>query len=1350
MLTKTIPHLKFTFLLLFITLTCIIHADNTLKFDHIALPPDVVNAKVKCILEDDRGMMWFGLSSGLICYDGYKVKSIENVNEAGEQNSFGDVRALVEASNNHIWVGTNNGIFIYNKRSQVTRMLTDPHLRHKVCRTLYRTQDNEIVIGTEGGLLIYNEDGTLIEQYIHQAGLNKGLSHNVVRCFYEDAHKRLWIGTYDRLNLLDRQEKKFTHYRLQRSDSLNHRNNLILSIQPYEKTSDSLLIIGTETGLCLLNTVTGTFEQYKHHQGNNAISNSVVKTVCVQDSRMWIGTDLGLNMFDPGKQHFENFYHDYKNTFSPSSNVINQVHLDKLNNLWLATNDGIDKTHLTDQTVLWNRITPNTEPLKGELVIKNISLGHNGDVWIATGEGLIHYQNKEQRYKRYLPPLILHNKVNDVFCDSNNMVWIATAGGLNTYNVTKDQFEAYVANDDYEKSLETNYVNCIEQDSEGNVYLGTFNKGLHKVVETEGGAFEFINYHHQEGNSNSLISNKIFDLKIDNSDNVWIATSKGVSHLDVVSGVIECFSDQRESPVNHFVSQLFLDENSTVWVASNKGLYFRRPDDNQFRIMEQLPANINSVAVLDSIVYFVTKNSFHLFNIKTNEQICIPNVKLGLSSVTDIKVLNDGRMILSGNKGFVSLNKNGLKVDSLMSKVHWMSFSILNEELKPFLEKNGRKILEKQIDETDYIELNYSENTFSVEFSALQYSFEKSCSYQYILEGYDDLWQTSKPNTNYVTYTQVRPGTYKLKVKASNPYGIYADQARIMTIKVNPPLYFSRWAVILYFCLLLVLLVVLRRMLVIREKHLNDLRFQTLRRQKSEELVEIKTRFFTNISHELKTPLTLISSPVDDLLAKELDEPVRNALQLVKRSTDRLKKLVNEILDIRKIETGSEKLHLQEYDIIRFTDRVMAQFKSEAERRDMLLQYYASQTSLMMNFDMEKIEKVLINLISNAFKFTPNGGVISIRVKDGRAASKKKNKLYISVTDNGCGISLEDQSNVFNRFHSLGSANFNSQQGTGIGLSLVKDYVTLHGGKVKLKSTVNKGCCFTFSIPFDLEPLERYRQREFVPEDKVPPKETELQEAEGNALDAARLKALVVEDDNDMRAYLVNGLSEHYEVVVAGNGRDGWQKTLAEVPDIIISDWMMPVMSGIELCQEIKGDIRTCHIPLILLTAKGGMESHVEGMVTGADDYMQKPFNMAYLIVRMENLLEQRNRLKKIFMQQVNLEPSEIAVSSLDEWFLNDLKEHMEKEMDNSELSVRLLSEKMGMSHTNLYRKIKALTGQSASEFMRTFRLKRAAQLLKNEQLNVTDVMYMVGFSHRSYFTKSFKAMYGVSPKDYR
>lgn len=1347
-------HFKNYILILFFTVFTLfyatsISAQKNHEFEHINLPTEVVDSKANCILEDSNGFIWFGFNNGLVVYDGYKGKIVSCVLKDGSSQGFGAVNSLVEDINGKIWVGTPNSVFIYNPIKETSVSLNDSKVNGKSFRSLFATSKGEILINTEDGLLIYDLNGSFLEQYKHQPTIENSLSSKVVRCSYEDKSGNIWVGTYDKLNLLDRKQKKISHFKLQQSDSLYHTNNLILSIKPLENKNDSILVIGTETGLCLFNTISKEFKQYSHSEKDNSISNSVVKSVHRVDNQLWLGTDLGLNIFDIETQKFTNLYYDYNNSFSISNNVVNDIYFDSHRNLWIATDSGVDKIYLNHNNVLLNQFYKNAAIFKDGVVIKTFSKQRNGDIWIASQQGVFKFDNKNNSYKQYLPPKILHNKIRDIFCDTNGLVWIVTSGGLNIYDTRKKLFLNYVSKLKGENVLTSNYLTSIAQDSKENIWIGTFNKGLFKVVKKNNGDFEFINFKHETDNDNSLSSNSINDISFDENDNVWIATSKGVNCFYILNGVFERFTDRNRygaSP-NQSVSQLFFDKDKMLWMSSYTGLYQWNPTLNNFTHFDNLPSNITSVVAIDSIIYFSSDNRFYSFDKKDNLLIRVPNDEIGLKNIKRITLMPDETLLLSGKTGFASLRANDLKFKEDIANVKWTNFSISNTEIKPYTEYNSRFILNKHIDATDSIILKYDENSFRIDFSSLPFNSKEDVEYKYILDDYEKDWNILKDGQNYVSYTQVRPGNYKLKVMASNNQGLFNGEEKILNIIVKTPFYLSFGALLIYLSCFVLLILFYRRIVLNRERDRSDLKFEKLEHQKSEELIALKTRFFTNITHELKTPLTLISSPVDDLLTKQLDAATLKSLLLVKRNADRLKKLVNQILDIRKIEAGGEKLRIQKFDIVKFCKQKIGQFNEESIRRNIFLQFSSEIESEIIWFDLEKVEKIIYNLLSNAFKFTPDNGTIKVYIEYGNNKNVKDNYISISVSDTGKGIRKEDQANIFDRFNSLSSPNYTNQKGTGIGLSLIHEYATLHNGTVTFESVLNVGSKFIFSLPKDKSLLQNYEVVE-------PSTEKHQEEAIEEFIDEkigrdTSLKALIVEDDADMRDFLTAGLITKYNVIEAEDGQEGFRVAIKELPDIIISDLMMPNVDGIEFCKKLKEDIRTSHIPFILLTAKSGIDSKIIGIETGADDYIQKPFNLEHLTVRMKNLIHQREELKRIYLQQQKLEPSEITVNSLDEKFLEELLAKIEMEMDNSELSVKSLSKMLGISSTNLYRKVKALTGQTATEFIRHIRLKRAAQLLKNEHLNVSEVMYMVGFTHPSYFTRCFKELFGVSPKSY-
>jgi signal transduction histidine kinase/ligand-binding sensor domain-containing protein/DNA-binding response OmpR family regulator len=1329
------------------------------KFEHIDLPTEISDSKALCILEDSNGLIWFGFVNGLVVYNGYKGKRVKSIFEDGSVRGFGSVNSLIDDANGNLWVGTSSGVYIYNPIKETAVSLNDSRIKEKACNSLSATAKGEILVGTTDGLFIYSSKGDLLEQYIHQPGFKNSLSNNLIRCSYGDNNGNIWIGTYDKLNLLERKEKKFSHFRLQRKDSLFHSNNLIISIKPFEKNNDSILLVGTESGLCLFNRITKEFTQFSHKESENSISNSVVKSLCRVDNQLWLGTDLGLNSFDIKKKNFANYYHDFNSSFSISSNVVNGIYFDSNRNLWIATDSGIDKIYLNPGNVLLNRFYENSSFFREGIEINNFSSQSNGDIWIATQQGAFKYDRSNNSFEQFLPPRILHNKVTDIHCDENGLVWIATDGGLNIFNPKENKFSSYVAQLTEGNVLTTNYIKTISQDSKGTIWIGTFNRGIFKIVKKKNGNFEFINFKHEIANENSISSNSIFDLAIDKNDNVWIATSKGINCFYILNGVFERFIDNTKYPnsPNQTVFQLFFDYEDVLWISSYSGLFQWNSKFNKFIHFKNLPNNVSSTVAIDSTVYFIADSKFYYFDKYANEILRFPNYRIGLRNIKNVKLIAPKTLLIHGRTGFASLSVNDLILKEDIADIKWTSFSISNVEIKPYTKYNSRYIINKHIDATDTIVLKHDENSFRIDFSSFPFNSKKDVEYNYILEDYESDWSILKDGQNYVSYTQVRPGKYKLKVKASNNQGLFNSEERVLNIIVKPPGYLSWWALLIYLACFVLLILYYRRILIQREREKNELKFEKLEHQKSEELIALKTRFFTNITHELKTPLTLISSPVDDLLTKQLDESTLKSLSLVKRNTDRLKKLVNQILDIRRIEAGGEKLRIQRYDIIKFCNQIVNQFKDESVKRDIFLQFSSEIQRQIIWFDLEKVEKILVNLLSNAFKFTPDNGTIRVSIDSGQETTEDNRYIFITVSDTGRGISKEDQTHLFDRFNSsLSVPYYSNQKGTGIGMSIIYEYTALHNGSVKFDSMLDMGSKFTFSLPKDKSMLKNYEiveslkdenQEESEEIEKILNDEKEFvnENIEGDTF----LKALIVEDNADMREFLTDGLMSKYVVVEAEDGREGFNLAIKELPDIIVSDLMMPGIDGIEFCRKLKADIRTSHIPFILLTAKGDLESRISGIETGADDYIRKPFNLEHLTVRMKSLIKQRESLRKVYLQQMKLEPSEITVNSLDENFLDELLAKIEMEMDNSELSVKLLSKMLGISSTNLYRKIKALTGQTATEFIRNIRLKRAAQLLKSKELNVSEVMYMVGFTHHSYFTRCFKELFGVSPKSF-
>ena len=550
---------------------------------------------------------------------------------------------MIWTNRRNIWIGSANGIFKYDPLYQTTEQLNDPILEGKTPRSLDITSKNELLIGTQSGLLIFSSQGAFLERYSHQQGSKSGLSHNIVRCTYEDKTGNVWIGTYDKLNLLQRENNSITQFNLQKNDSIFHDNNLILSIKPLSAENDSILLVGTETGLCLFNTVTHDFSQYRHRKNKNSISNSIVKSICKVDDQLWLGTDLGLNEYDIEKQSFKNYFTDLNNSNSISSNIVNDILLDRKRNLWIATDHGVNKLYITSNKILVNQITANSPSLKEGVTINDLS-DKKDQLWLATNYGIFGYQKQNNTLINFLPPDLLHNKVADILAIDNGIIWIATSGGLNKYDSKKNQFSSYVSHSDQTNALTTNYITCLAQDSKGTLWIGTQNRGIFKMVKNRD-TFDFINYEYLASDENSIASNVIYDIAFDKNDNAWIATEAGVNCFYVSNGVIERFSDTNKygDGPDQGVTNIQMSEND-IWFSSYQGLFKWNFESEKFQHYVYIPDEIIAVAI-DSSLFYVSKNRFFYHSESEMKTLRIPDNEIGLSIIQNVKLLDNKKLI---------------------------------------------------------------------------------------------------------------------------------------------------------------------------------------------------------------------------------------------------------------------------------------------------------------------------------------------------------------------------------------------------------------------------------------------------------------------------------------------------------------------------------------------------------------------------------------------------------------------------------------------------------------------------------------------------------------------------------
>ncbi|HYG38574.1 MAG TPA: response regulator [Cytophagales bacterium] len=950
------------------------------------------------------------------------------------------------------------------------------------------------------------------------------------------------------------------------------------------------------------------------------------------------------------------------------------------------------------------------------------------------------------------------------------------------------RFQKDLKND---KSIQNDNIAHIYEDKRGNLWIG-IGSGI-ELLDRKTFTFTHYNYIF----SNTLLGSYPGDILEDKEGNLWIGTFEGLCILDRDKNKVEEFfhNDKDKSSISsNVVYTLFEDSRGNLWIGTVGGLnlYDRKtrsfrafhakdglPSDAIYGILEDKKGNL----------WISTSNGISQFNPKT-KSFKNYNVDDGLQG-NEFKLnafykLRNGAMLFGGDNGFNLFYPDKIKDNKVVPPVLFTDFKIFNKSV-PI---GSDSPLKKHISQTEELTLSYKNSVISFEFAALSYFSPERNQYAYKLEGFEDEWNFVG-NKREATYTSLEAGEYTFRVKASNNDGIWNEKGKSIKIIITPPFWQTWWFRVVMFFVFLILLNVFIRLRVNSYRRQKEILKRLVQKktkeiiaksegleranielskqkeeildqkneilamsQKVKEADEKKLKFFTNISHEIRTPLTLILGPAERLIEKAESAPnLKEELGIVYKNANRLLNLINELMDFNKMDNGEMKMLVGEGDIVAFCSEIVYAFEELSERKKIRLSFLPNIDRFITWFDASKMEVVLFNLISNAFKFTPEHGEIKVDLTIG----KPENQIAIFVTDNGIGIEKEKINKIFDRYYQIESS-VSLHKGTGLGLAYTRELVELMGGKIEAKSCPGHQTIFNISLPLltpeIIEGNDKYIQ---LPEEKIMVRNKtvngfseHIEEINYNhELIAEGLKILVVDDNEDLRKYIRSCLGEGFMIYEAKNGTEGLISAKQHFPNLIISDLMMPEMDGMEFCLRIKEDFEISHIPVILLTAKTDEESKIEGYEKGADDYITKPFSKDLLMARIDNLIRSRNKLRESFKEKVILEPKKVTVSSPDEKFLVKAMEIVESNIHNSEFDATEFVKGMGMSRSLVYMKLKELINLSPAEFIKITRLKRACQLLKEKKYRISDVCYMIGFTDPHYFTISFKKLYGKTPTEF-
>jgi len=1343
---------------------CAVAQQEEFRFSRLNINHGLSHNYVSSFLKDSRGFVWVGTSSGLNRFDGYSVRVFRNDLRDTSTISNNFINSMFEDPDGRIWVYSTTGstdINIFDPATERFSHRSQPFLKQYgipeggITDIFHDSGGRFWFAHQSQGLFRYSPrfKTSLPARYLpegEQITLPTSISH-----IAEDRKGNIWIilknGAVQRM---DAETLKVEYVNTYLRD-LYKKNDSEFKIVIDDDGDLWIFCYNANLGVIFYDVAKDKFTHINEHSPNIRLNNSIVRGIA-QDNLgyVWVATDHGgLNVIDKEKQTIRYQLHNPSDEKSLAQNSINCMYKDRDGIIWLGSfKQGVSYYH--ESIVRF--------PLFRELDVNTFVEDSKRNVWLGSnGKGLIYWDRDKGTFNSFRHNVNDANSLSaDVIVsmtkDRDQSLWVGTYfGGLNKFDGKK--FTNYMHNPSDPQSIADESVWELLEDSRGNLWIGTLQGGL-DMFDRKSNIFR----HYRNGDDNSIKTNYVTVIEEDSNGNIWVGTGFGIDVLERETGRFVHYATDPTNPnslSNNSILWIHEDSRKLIWVGTLEGLNVFDPATRTFKTLrteDGLPHNTILTILEDNAgnLWMSTPNGISNLMISGEDNKLRFSFKnydesdgLQGKQFNDNSALktSDGQLIFGGVNGFNMFRPEDIRMNMLKPRVILSDFHVMNKSVRAGEVIDGKLVLPQAINMTDYIELAHNQNAISVEFAALSYIHPEKSQYQYIMEGSDKEWVTTSGMSRRATYTNLDPGDYTFRVKAANNDGIWSDEAVTLHITILPPFWKTSTAFVLYFFTVLGILLMTRRLIQQRERMKFAIEQERREAQRMHDLDLMKIKFFTNVSHEFRTPLTLILTPIEKML-KTTDDEHRGQMELIHRNARRLLNLINQLLDFRKLEVQEIKFNPSEGDVIRFVKETAHSFTDLSEKKNIGFSFQSSIESLEMIFDEDKLEKILFNLLSNAFKFTPENGHVSVDV-DLKSEGDMR-WLDIRVEDTGIGIAPENQEKIFDRFFQNDVPRSMVNQGTGIGLSIVKEFVRSFEGTIRVVSEPNKGSTFIVELP--VREISTHTSPEVaVVHDESPLEHVHELAGTGERPLHRKPVLMLVEDNEDFRFYLKDNLKLHYEVVEAKNGKEGLRFAKQHLPDLIVSDVMMPEMNGIEFCKAIKENPNLSHIPVILLTARMAEEQKMEGFEAGADDYVTKPFSFEILQARIRNLIHQRELFHKDFRRQIEVKASPIRITSMDEKLIQNAIKVVETNITDADFSVEDLSHELGMSRVHLYKKLLALTGKSPLEFIRTIRLQQAAQLLEKSQLSVSEVAYKVGFNNPKYFTKYFKEEFKVLPSVY-
>jgi signal transduction histidine kinase/ligand-binding sensor domain-containing protein/DNA-binding response OmpR family regulator len=1350
------------------------YCQRILTFQNFSVEDGLSSLTINCIFQDSYGFIWFGTSNGLNRFDSYSIDKyiLDDQRAAFQRQEI--VYEIFEDKDGNLLIGTDKGLFKYIRETDSFHLLNGVdsptnklNLSNYAIRNIVKDQAGDIWIGTFNGLNRMKPDSTVI-QYKYDPINENSINTDNITDIHADSKGNLIVATTDGFAVYNQANNNFQRFFHYRSDEITSPEQKIVTC--IEEGPGSIIYLGT-WGLGVYEFDLASRKINKsilNNSGDRSLlsSNTIFALKYDYEGNLWIGTENGgLNKFEAKTGNLTAYKEEDYYLNSIAGNTIRCIITDNHNDLWIGTYmGGISKLDFNKITLNHHQHLYNIEnTLSNNKVTSFLEVSAN-DIWIGTDGGGINRFNpvtgefNHLRYNRNSNSTIQTDIVMTLQQIDDEHVWVGTYNeGINVLNISGTLINSHKMSLKDSMTLSGNNISTIFQDSYGRIWTGI----KYDIPCLYLGKGKFIRVDNPKNSNHAL--RDIRSILEDSHRKVWMGSNGYLYRLDSINNnqfyfkkfnIIKGSEDDFITTIN----SLELDKNGNIWVGTQgKGLIKFNPltsESVQFTVEDGLPSN--DIAGMTSYeggsLWVSTEKGIVQINTNDTKDLIIKSydkqdgLQGNVFNVGAALTTSDGRLLFGGNGGFNTFFPWKIHRNEQIPPLYITGLQINHQ----YIESESEILHGKSVSSTNAITLEYNQNTVSLYFTAVNLKNSDKNIYRYRLDGFEDSWNYAGIERK-ATYTNISPGKYSFHVQAANNDGVWNLEGASIDIIILPPWYLSYWAISLYVLLIVSVVLLFRKFLLIKERRKNELEVKRIEAEKIKELNDLKLHFFTNISHEIRTPLSLIVGPLQELLNQWSYNPKQKLLlDLISRNTNRLFQLIDQLMDFRKLENESLPFQPTSGEIVRFMKMIFNDFEYLAVTKEIKYTFESSHADYLTYFDADKLQKILNNLLSNAFKFTPENGYISLFLN----CNEEEQLIQIEICDDGIGIDQKHIDKIFNPFYQAHDKYYKKFKGTGVGLSLCKSLVEIMNGVIdvrsSLKNNLNQKFNTIFSVTFPM-----VHKSEYVDNSNQPLKQTELSglHLDLNTDDIINIPSelptvLVVEDNPDIKVFIKYYLSNEYNLVFALHGLDGLQKAKELLPDIIISDVIMPEMDGIEMCELLKSTPETSHIPIIMLTAKNTDVNIMEGLNSGADSYITKPFNINILKLYLKNTINARKKLHEQYQSDYSLNGFEYS-NTTDTKFLKKVIDKIKENISETEFGVDELAKEAGMSRTNFYKKIKNLTGLTVNEFIKNIKLKIAADLLLNSDYNINEVSYQIGFKDASYFSRCFKETFGSLPKEF-